>query len=244
MKDKISVILNVYNRPHTLEQQISAINRQSIPIKPENIHVWYNKSDTKQFLPKNPLIKTYISNWNTKFFGRFTIPLLIRTPYVALFDDDTLPGKNWFKNCLDSMDKQEGIYGGSGVILNDKKYNPGGKVGWNGMHSTKISRVDLVGHAWFFKQEWAKYLWMEKPFTWDNGEDIMFSFLSQKYGGINTYVPPHPETDRSMWSSDEYFGNREGNANASFQNTNHYTDRDKICIHCIDNGWKTVKNVI
>jgi glycosyltransferase involved in cell wall biosynthesis len=39
----ISVILNVYKRPYTLEKQIESILNQSIEIKPENIHVWYNK---------------------------------------------------------------------------------------------------------------------------------------------------------------------------------------------------------
>lgn len=241
---EISVILNVYKRPHTLEKQIEAIMNQSVNIKPENIHVWYNNSDVKQVLPKNGLIKTYNCNWNTKFFGRFTIPLMIRTEYVAMFDDDIYPEKNWFKNCLNSMNKQEGIYGGSGVILHAKGYRPSSKVGWNGAHSKGIERVDLVGHAWFFKQEWTKYLWYEKPVSWNNGEDIMFSYLAQKYGGINTFVPPHPENDQSLWSSSYEFAMQHGNDNvASFKMSPHYGTRDKICIDCINNGWKTTRNI-
>jgi glycosyltransferase involved in cell wall biosynthesis len=116
----ISVILNVYNRPDTLDKQINAVLNQSVKIEPENIHVWYNKSDKQQFFPKNKKINTYIANWNTKFFGRFTLPLLCRTEYIAMFDDDILPEKDWLKNCMDSMNKQEGIYGGSGVILKAK----------------------------------------------------------------------------------------------------------------------------
>ena len=59
-------------------------------IKSEDIHVWYNKSDVVQYFPIDKDIKIYVCNWNTKFFGRFTIPLLIKTPYIALFDDDIL----------------------------------------------------------------------------------------------------------------------------------------------------------
>ena len=237
----ISVILNVYKRPHNLEKQIEAVLNQSISIDPENIHVWYNKSEIKHELPKDTRIKTYQCNWNTKFWGRFTIPLMVKTPYIAMFDDDIYPQKNWFKNCVDSMNKQEGIYGGSGVILHGTKYRPSSKVGWNGAHSKGIERVDLVGHAWFFKQEWSKYLWYEKNITWDNGEDIMFSYLAQKYGGINTYVPPHPDSDKSLWSSDFNFAMTHGNDNvASFKSRPHYNDRDKICEHAINNGWKTV----
>jgi hypothetical protein len=241
---EISVILNVYKRPDTLEKQIQAILNQSVQINPENIHVWYNSSGVQQFLPKNKSIKTYSCNWNTKFFGRFTIPLLCRTEYIAMFDDDILPQKDWFKNCLDSMNKQEGIYGGSGVILKSKGYSPFSKFGWNGGHSNKIERVDLVGHAWFFKQEWIKYLWYEKPISWDNGEDIMFSFLAQKYGNINTFVPPHPENNRNLWSTDYGFASKIGSdSNASWLKRPHVGQRDKICIKCIDSGWNTVNKI-
>jgi hypothetical protein len=202
--NEISVILNVFKRPHTLEQQIQAIKSQSIPIKSENIHVWYNRSEVQQVLPKDQNIKTYVCNWNTKFFGRFTIPLLCDTPYIAMFDDDVYPQVDWFKNCLETIQKPEtnGVLGGSGVILKAKAYRPHSKAGWNGTHSDTPIRVDLVGHAWFFRQEWIKYLWYERPITWNNGEDIMFSYLVQKYGNINTFVPPHPEQNKNLWSSD------------------------------------------
>jgi len=244
--NQISVILNVFKRPYTLEKQIEAIKNQSINIKSENIHVWYNKSGVNQYAPKDNKIKTYYANWNTKFFGRFTIPLLLKTPYIALFDDDIYPQKDWLKNCLNTINKSEsnGILGGSGVILKGNGYRPHSKVGWNGQHLEKSKRVDLVGHAWFFRQEWAKYLWYEKPHSWDNGEDIMFSYLAQKYGNINTYVPSHPNNNKNLWSTDYDFAFNNGNDdNSSFKKSAHYGIRDKICAYCINNGWKTVNNI-
>lgn len=242
----ISVILNVYKRPHTLERQIEAIKNQSVLVKPEDIHVWYNKSDVPQFYPKDGAIKTYTANWNTKFFGRFTIPLMLTTEYIAVFDDDTIPQRDWLKNCLETIENPNtnGILGGSGVILKAKSYLPFDKVGWNAQHLDVAKRVDLVGHAWFFRQEWAKYLWYEKPYTWNNGEDIMFSYLAQKYGGINTFVPPHPESNKSLWSSDFKVGNEIGNdASASWLKGSHMTERNETSIHCIDNGWDTVNKI-
>ena len=237
--DDIAVVLNVYKRGEHLNKQIDAILKQSVKIKEENIHIWYNKSDKKQYYPVNPDIKTYVCNYNTKFWGRFTIPLLLKNKYVALFDDDILPRKDWFKNCLDSMEQQEGIYGGSGVIVNKNGYLPFRKIGWNGELIDKSVRVDLVGHAWFFKQKWSKYLWFEKPYTWDNGEDIMFSYLAQKYGNIYTYVPPHPKNKQDLWSCDYNYGLRLGNdENSSWTKNNHYKVRDEIVRHCINNGWK------
>lgn len=242
----ISVILNVYKRPEMLERQIQAIKMQSVEIKSENIHVWFNKSDIGQYFPVDKNIRTYVCNWNTKFWGRFTIPLLVRTPYVAMFDDDIIPPKNWFKNCLETIEKPEtnGILGGSGVIIHGRGYVPHNKFGWNGGHSDKTERVDLVGHAWFFRQEWIKYLFYEKPFTWENGEDITFSYLAQKYGGINTFVPRHPENNKNIWSADFNIAQSVGSdKNASWRIGNHLIVRSKICVHCINNGWKTVNNI-
>jgi hypothetical protein len=242
----ISVILNVYKRPYMLERQIQAIKSQSISIKSENIHVWYNKSDHLQLFPEDKDIKTYTCNYNTKFCGRFTLPLLIRTPYIAMFDDDMLPKKDWFKNCMDTIEKSEtnGILGGSGVILNTKAYSPYYKVGWNGEHVDIPMRCDLVGHSWFYRQDWIKYMWYENPYTWDNGEDITFSYLAQKYGNINTFVPPHPYGNIDIWSCDPDVGNTVGtDENASWRVNNHLDIRNNICANYIDRGWKTVNNI-
>ncbi len=86
-------------------------------------------------------------------------------------------------------------------------------------------------------------MWLEEPYTWDNGEDIMFAYLCQKYGKVNTYVPPHPVDDIDMWCNTD--GGKMGNdKNASFlKNADHYKLRDETCVHCIDNGWNTVNQI-
>ena len=243
----ISVILNVYKRPHMLDKQIDAVLSQSVEVKAEDIHVWYNPSGVDQPLPANKKVNTYHSSWNTKFFGRFTIPLLCKTEYVAIFDDDNLPMEHWFRSCLHTMSEHNGILGGTGVrIHNGRKKNRMHitKAGWNGDHLDHTDRVDYVGQAWFFRQAWSKYLWYETPRTWDNGEDIMFSYLAQKYGGINTFVPPHPEGDKSVWSTDYNTAWDEGrDGNASWRIKSHTGVRDDIHQWCIDNGWDTLNKL-
>ena len=240
----ISVILNVYKRPYSLEKQIESILNQSVKVNPENIHVWYNTPEdgTEHLLPKNKKIKTYKCNYNTKFFGRFTLPLLCKTPYVAMFDDDIICGKDWFKNCLETIEVEDAILGGSGVLLQGKQYQPNSKVGWNGNRNGSPIEVDLVGHAWFFEKEWLKYLWMEKPFTWNNGEDIQFSYTAQKYGNIKTYCPPHPSSNKELHSSLQ--GYELGvDSKATSNSRNHevfYAQRDACVKNAIINGWKPV----
>ena len=240
----ISVILNVYKRPYTLEKQIESILNQSIEIKPENIHVWYNKVDRiDQPNPKDSRIKTYRCNWNTTFFGRFTIPLLCKAPYIAMFDDDVIPGKDWIKNCIENIKKRDGILGGSGIQVHGKSYRPNTVVGWNGVKSDKPIDVDLVGHAWFFKQSSAKYMWLEEPPSWENGEDMFFSYVAQK-NNIPTYVPPHDSSNMESWSNVPGRDNNWGlDKNAhSLSHNNHITLRNHIVSTLIDRGWETVIN--
>jgi len=240
----ISVILNVYKRPHMLERQIESILDQTILVIPTDIHVWYNQSETDQPNPKDVRIKTYRCNWNTKFFGRFTLPALCRNEYIAILDDDILPGERWFENCLNVINTEatNGILGGAGVTLLSK--NTWNKVGWNGEHSEKSERVDYVGQSWFFRKQWSQYMWYEEPYSWDNGEDIMYSYLSQKYGGINTFVPPHPEGDKALWSTSSDVSMSVGrDRNASWRAAGHHTVRNAAYAHCMDNGWKTVNNL-
>jgi len=240
----INVVLNVYKRPHTLKRQIEAVLAQSVEVKPENIHVWYNEAGVKKEFSDIPGIKTYIASWNTKFWGRFTLPLLFEPGFVAIFDDDIIPEKNWLKNCMDSYAEKPGIYGGSGIfIMEDGKYFPKKRMGWNGAHLDRIQEVDLVGHAWFFNKDVAKYLWYEEPLSFDNGEDIMFSFLARKYGGVRSYVPPHPDSDRSLWSTSPESGRKLGcDKNASWRREDHSVGRDKIVKYYHDRGFKRVGN--
>ena len=83
---------------------------------------------------------------------------------------------------------------------------------------------------------------MEKPFTWENGEDIQFSYMAQKYGGVMTYCPPHPESDIEMHSS--LHGYEMGvDKKASSNSRNHlvfYAQRDACVKNAIINGWKPI----
>lgn len=236
----ITVIMTAYNRPYTLEQQYAAIKNQTVG--PSKIYLWYNKPPESEHAKfEKPDIDVIKCDFNAKFFGRFAWAFMASTPYIAIFDDDTIPGKRWFENCLETEKSQPGIMGTIGVILQGKKYSPYTKVGWHTGNSNP-EEVDLVGHAWFFRKEYLKYMWQEEPFSYDNGEDIHFSYTAQKYGEIQTIVPPHPKDNHQLWGSIPDLGSKYGNdANANYKKSNHGSLRNEIAEHCIKNGWKTVK---
>ena len=239
--DSITVILNCYRRPEYLQEQIDAIRSQTI--KPHQIWIWVNHHEDNEGVDFESLnVDRVIKNdYNWKFFGRFAGAMLAKTKYVAMFDDDTIPGDKWFENCLETMGNTEGILGGAGVRLREDKYYGHTRYGWSSQND-EIVEVDLVGHAWFFKKEWLKYIWMEEPLTWENGEDIHFSYTAQKYGDVRTYCPPHPASRYELFSSLK--GMELGtDKKATSSARNHgvfYAQRDSCVKNAILNGWKPV----
>lgn len=243
---EITVILNSYRRPYNLKMQIEAIRNQTV--KPKQIWLWVNHHEDNRGYDYSDLAidKIFQNDHNWKFYGRFAAALLADTEYVAIFDDDTIPGERWFENCLDTMKTKQGILGSAGVILNSKTYMDHRRSGW-AARNEETERVDLVGHSWFFKREWLQYLWKEKPPTWDNGEDIQFSYAAQKYGNVQTYCPPHPPSDKSLHGS--ILGNELGIDSKATSNNNQvshqqfFSERDMCVQYAIKNGWDTVKSV-
>ena len=242
----ITVILNCYRRPYNLQMQVDALKAQSI--KPKQIWLWINKhEDNENFDPTTLGVDRVFNNdYNWKFYGRFAAALLADTEYVAIYDDDTIPGRKWHENCLNTMETHEGILGSAGIILHGNRYVQHQRCGWPSQNE-QTTEVDLVGHAWFFKREWLRYLWQEKPTTWHNGEDIQFSYMAKVHGGIPTYCPPHPPNDKEMHGS--ILGNELGidnkatSTNSAVSHQQFFSERD-MCVQAgLKCGWETVRGV-
>jgi hypothetical protein len=244
--ESITVILNAYRRPYNLRRQIAALRSQTV--QPKEIWLWVNDHEDNRGWDYSDLgiDKIFQNNHNWKFYGRFAGALLADTEYVAIFDDDTVPGDRWFENCINTMGTSEGILGSAGVTLNGDRYVQHTRCGWPSQNE-ETARVDLVGHAWFFKRDWLQYLWREKPTTWDNGEDIQFSYLAQKYAGIQTYCPPHPRGDKSLHGS--IMGNELGiddkatSTNSAISHQQFFSERDFCVQTAIKGGWETVNGI-
>lgn len=242
----ITVILNCYRRPYNLKMQVEAIRTQSV--KPAQIWLWINyHEDNKDFDPSTLGVdKVFSNNFNWKFYGRFAAALLADTEYIAIYDDDTIPGRRWHENCLETMKTHEGLLGSAGIILKSDRYINHDRCGWP-TQNREVTEVDLVGHSWFFKREWLRYLWQEKPVTWDNGEDIQFGFMAKVHGGIPTYCPPHPPEDKELHGS--ILGNELGiddkatSTNSSVSHQQFFSERDLCVQEGLKIGWKTVRGI-
>jgi len=203
---EITAVLNSYKRPWALPAQYDAVKNQSVA--PKEIFLWQNCGrEDKKLEPldrviANQVTAAAISSTNFGVWARFAFALNATTEYICILDDDTIPGHNWFKNCLDTMKTHEGLLGTNGVIFEDLDYNKYTQHGW-AKPNEEVQEVDIVGHAWFGKREWLGAFWRDAVFPRHclSGEDIHFSYSIQKYLGLKTYVPPHPRSDMTLWGS-------------------------------------------
>jgi hypothetical protein len=244
----ITVILNGYRRPENLSRQVEAILNQTI--KPDQIWLWVNRhADYADFDWNHLQIDRIVRNdYNWKFFGRFALGLMAETEYVAFFDDDTIPGPKWLEHCMSHV-HLGGILGAVGATLTNYGYQGEQRtgVGWPECHNDTTQQVDLVGHAWFLRKEWLKYMWQEEPLTYETCEDVHLSYTAQKFGGIKTYVPPQPLDNKEVWGSVQF---RLGLDKASSYDipykgklTHYLRVRDYTVRELINKGWKTVRNI-
>lgn len=239
--DGITVILTAYKRQNYLREQIEAIKKQTIA--PVEIWVWSNRSEDELIDISHLADRVIVSNSNFSFWGRFAVAAMARTNFIAFFDDDVLPQSHWFENCLKTIDGGfDGILGGSGVLLpTTGGYSSKVKAGWNGIHSEQATEVDLVGHAWFMRKEYLKFMWYEEPLNWENGEDIHLSYMALKHGNIRTFVPPHPEQEPNLWSCRPDFGKVVGRTKVATSKTaEHKSIRSDLVDRYRANGWQIV----
>lgn len=205
---KITALINCYKRWKSLPLQIKAIEEQTL--QPCEICLWVNASEEFKNFDKKIFnsYKTVLSNYNYGVWSRFAHALNAQGDYVCVFDDDTIPGSMWFENCMNEMQKREGLYGTRGLIFKDQNYfGYIADVGWHSANST-TTQVDIVGHSWFFPKHYLSAFWREPCNFHSNfcGEDIHFSYTIQKYLNAGTYVPPHPKENLKMWGSIPQYG--------------------------------------
>lgn len=199
---KISVILNLYKRPHSLKEQYEAIRNQSV--KPDEILIWRNDgSDLKEF-DQNILKECKFVNCNNNdwgVWGRFALGLLSKGDYICWFDDDTIPGKNWLASCIEVQKQEPCVCGTVGVTFNSLHYDSYDRYGWCNPNE-EIVQTDIAGHGWVTVREAIGEMWRSahRPAHMLSGEDVHLSFAAQRLG-MRTLIPPHPKNNLSVYGS-------------------------------------------
>ncbi len=246
----VSVVLNLYKRPDSLATQLEAIGAQTL--KPKEILLYQDgiegnyKIDISEEL-KNKFNLVKISDKNCGVWERFRLAEKAPSKYVCVFDDDTIPGNRWLENCHTQMLKEEGLFGTIGILLeNPERYAYEGffRTGWDGPLDF-TTQVDFVGHSWFFKKDWLKYLFTDteefQQFK-TAAEDMSFSAQLQKQG-IKTFVAPHPINDTSLWGSLPEYANKLGNSAGALYLTSTNMEKMNCAINkLLGKGWQPLIN--
>jgi hypothetical protein len=208
MVPKISVILTAWQRPQYLEEQVDRVLRQTVP--PHDIVLWYNQPpkalglfERKHLLKfkNSDKVKKIVCDHNFGIVPRFLMAAVMEGEYVCIFDDDTMPGERWFENCLRYVDKEKAMCGTIGLrfLSKTEPRTEVPRMGWDGCNE-QLEFVDLVGHSWFFRKEWARWFMEKEPLIQSFGEDFHFCAMLQRHG-VRIACPPHPKNDKSLWGS-------------------------------------------
>lgn len=241
----VTAVCTLYKRPECLVKQIEALESQSL--RPKEIFLFqdgiaeYYKVEMLDAL-KNKFSNIKIAECNMGVWERFRLAMEATTPYVCVFDDDTIPGECWLENCHFHMQQQEGIFGTNGIVMTDKQQYPLGgyfPVGWKGPVA-ECTEVDFVGHSWFMPSECLQYMFegTEKFQKFKYAAEDMCLSVKAKEKGIRTFVPPHPNSDKSLWGSTPIFGDRFGNAVEALSfNMNNLERMQKAIEMFEETGW-------
>ena len=100
----VDVVLSAYKRPQVLAQQFEAIKNQTL--KPRRIFLYQDavKVGEKKIVLDEKILKQLdgyeIAAENGGVWKRFEYASKkTLSPYVCVFDDDTIPGQRWLENC-------------------------------------------------------------------------------------------------------------------------------------------------
>lgn len=238
---EVSVVLNVFRRSKHFPEQLRAVQNQSV--SPKEILVWENGEeeippDLREFVTLTRASK------NFGVWARFAYALNAMSEFVCVIDDDTIPGRDWIKNCLRTMEVTPGLLGTRGLIFEStNNYSINKEFGVYGSNEV-TTHVDIVGHSWFFRREWLAAYWAEHASRFDSplaGEDIHFSYAIQKHLGLPTLVPPHRTSHPDEWGSDPRFAREIGEEPVAIsKGTKAMEIFEKALRHYRRRGFKTI----
>ena len=216
LPNEVTLILCVYRRKHLFAQLERAWLQT---VRPKLVYIWQNQHlvDVRPDIEKAQLqfpgfeIKLIHFDGNFMYHGRFLLPLSFTTEFSCVWDDDILPGRRWLETSRNGCRATGGaLIGGNGrfvMSLQRARQGPKGKKiveqpeGDSCEDRVRLTKVDYVGHSWFFPTDHVRYLWDFPWLTWRTGEDMQFAFALQRHN-ISSYVAAQPTLEHCAHKTD------------------------------------------
>lgn len=235
----VTVVLTTYRRYEILPMQLEALSRSTYEIK--RVMIWNNGAVPVDFRRLGVDGVNASRNWG--FFCRFALAQLADTEFVAIIDDDALPGPRWFEACAAHLASEDAILGSCGDIID------GERVGWDSWQAKcpaslnhKTTEVDHIGMSWFLRPSTLSVMFREQPATWGIAEGVHLSWMARKYLNVRSYVTGYPNEDRAAWATDPNYSQYWNCRSAASQDDPKKFEADMTAAidHYIRSGWRTL----
>lgn len=208
----VTVILTEFKRPY-LEEQLQAIRASGPSL------VWLVRQDGPQALEHQHPVhmwhgidRVILVSPNSGVWTRFFLALEAETEYVAIFDDDTIPGPGWLSYALEHATAT--LVVGVGVVkgrpLDHYDWKLDQRWGWPGWPEKGVSPytdhpvvdVDWGGHCWVMRTSHLRavaHAFSKVRRFPDQGEDMAISYAFQACGrGTIALKQDQPEISCSL----------------------------------------------
>lgn len=183
----LTVLLTVYRR-NNWKAQLKALDEQTL--RPKRVVVFQNEAHQRvgrRYLAKKGVDYVYNSS-NTGYFGRFAHLLTATTDYVAVLDDDIIPGKRCLENYFQQATELTAIIGGNGRIARTNPFLSQLEQPPDvGVRPDPVL-VDFVGHMWLFETRLLHDMFSVTPHTFSTGEDMHLCFSAKLRSGVPSFV--------------------------------------------------------
>ena len=192
----IGVVLPQFKRTWLERQLESAMNGTQ---RPSQIIVLQGMQhqNYQPLLQAWPIAKhVWMTNWDSPFFFRFLVPLLLTTHYIHNIDDDVVFSARTLERLNAMIDAQSAPVGIKGRVVSLSDYRTG-RFGQS-LDAWKDQMVarDFLCNSYGGVLESVKVFWRYRPYTQRNGEDIHYSFSnSVECGGHVGILPVENETE-------------------------------------------------
>ena len=185
-------ILSQYRREY-IDMQIQAIKQSSVPA--DDIIIYQNGifKDYQSLLKKQRIeAHVWAINWQSPYFLRNLLPLLFRTSFHVIMDDDIIPGPETVRDLLTEIQRSNVPTGVGGRWIDFSNYRA------SSFHFQCVDctpkkythKVDFVIQVYARNVIQTKVFWRYEAYTQRNGEDIHGSLSFTMECGRYARRPP------------------------------------------------------
>ncbi len=189
--------ITVFRRPALTAHQLRALDEQSKPPQATWAYVDHGGIPLdEQALAAVPQSR---NNINRGPWPRFMLAMQATTKFVAILDDDVVPGSQWIEQCTKLCEQHDVIISVSGVIYTEDRWDAVYEIGPLNPNE-QTARVDAGRQGWFMRTDTLWKLMQSRPLSQNSntGWDIHIAAMAKAHDIPMIVLPYTAETAGSV----------------------------------------------